>query len=373
MPLTQVNPGLLDTQAQYTGFKNRIINGAMMIDQRNAGASVTIGPSLGGAVYTLDRWFGFASSTRTFTVQRSTLAPAGYINSALLTVGVSGSPAASEQILFGQNIEGLNVADLGWGTANAQPVAVSFWVRSSITGTYGCAIHNNNGSRCYPTTYTINSANTWEYKTLVIPGDTSGTWLTTNGIGLNLRFDLGSGSNYNGTADAWTGSFVWRTSSCVNWIANAGATLYFTGVQLEKGTTATSFDYRPYGTELALCQRYYEKSYSQSVVPGTASTPGSILVGAPTTGLTGTTGYIIGIAKFTVVKRVAPTTILLYDEAGTVNAVTAQAIGVSSTNGNAFYIGGISDTSFQGGRDGITGTRTSAQAASFHYTASAEL
>ena len=239
-------------------LRNRIINGDMRIDQRNAGASVTVGPSLGSILYTLDRWYGFASSTRTFTVQRSATAPAGFVNSAQLTVGVSGSPAASEQLIYGQSIEGFNTADLGWGTASAQTITISFWVRSSITGTYGFGVLNSAGSRSYIATYSIAAANTWEYKTITIPGDTSGTWLTDNGAGMLIRFDLGSGSNFNGAAGVWSSSFVWRTSGSVNWIANAGATWNVTGVQLEVGSAATPFERRLYGQELALCQRYFQ-------------------------------------------------------------------------------------------------------------------
>jgi hypothetical protein len=255
------NATFAGTAAMASSFlRNRIINGDMRIDQRNAGASVTVGPSLGSILYTLDRWYGFATSTRTFTVQRSTTAPASFTNSAQLTVGVSGSPGASEQLLYGQSIEGFNAADLSWGTANAQTVTISFWVRSSVTGTYGFGVLNSAGNRSYIATYTVNTANTWEYKTITVPGDTSGTWLTDNGAGLLVRFDLGSGSNFNGTAGTWSGNFVWRTSGSVNWIANAGATWFVTGVQLEVGSIATPFERRQFGQEFVLCQRYFERS-----------------------------------------------------------------------------------------------------------------
>lgn len=253
------NATFAGTAAMASSFlRNRIINGDQRIDQRNAGASVTVGPSLGSVLYTLDRWHGFATSTRTFTVQRSTTAPAGFVNSAQLTVGVSGSPSAAEQIFYGQSIEGFNTADLGWGTANAQTVTVSFWVRSSITGTYSFGVLNSAGNRSYISTYSIAAANTWEYKTITIPGDTTGTWLTDNSAGVVIRFDLGSGSNFNGTAGAWSGSFFWRTSGSVNWIANAGATWNVTGVQLEVGSAATPFERRQFGQELVLCQRYFQ-------------------------------------------------------------------------------------------------------------------
>jgi hypothetical protein len=169
------------------------------------------------------------------------------------------SIAAADFYAFNQNIEGFNAADLGFGTATANTVTLSFWVKSSITGTYAVALYNSAGTRGYPATYTISVANTWTFISLTIPGDTGGTWLKDNGTGIIIRYDLGTGSNGNGTANTWntSGSFAAsRTSSTVNWISTLNATFFITGVQLEKGTTATSFDYRPYGTELALCQRY---------------------------------------------------------------------------------------------------------------------
>jgi hypothetical protein len=254
MALTQVDQGLLGTYAQYTGFKNRIINGNMTISQRN-GTSTVATPTDGQ--YVLDRYATFTSGGGVYSVGQSSTAPAGFTNSMVCTVTtVDSSIAATDYYLFCQTIEGYNVADLGFGTANAQTVTVSFWVRSSITGTFGFGLRQGSGTRSYVATYTISSANTWEQKTITIAGDTSGTWDTTNGAGMIATWDLGSGSNRNGTANTWNAGNLWRTSACTNLIANSGATLYITGVQLEKGSTATSFDYRPYGTELALCQRY---------------------------------------------------------------------------------------------------------------------
>jgi hypothetical protein len=239
------------------GFKNRIINGACVIDQRNAGASVTLNNT---ASYTLDRWYdrcvGGAGSA-VMTVQRSTTAPAGFINSKLTTVTTSKSPAVSEQFWFYQAVEGLNMADFGMGTASAVTFTLSFWVRASVTGTYSVAFQNSAQNRSYVATYTVNAANTFEYKTVTITGDTTGTWLTDNGVGMYVFFDTGSGSNFNATAGAWTAGTYYRTSGSVSLIANSGATFYITGVQLERGSAATSFDFRSYGTELHLCQRYF--------------------------------------------------------------------------------------------------------------------
>lgn len=243
------------------GFRNRIINGAMMIDQRNAGASVT--PS-GVETYTVDRFSYIGTQASKFTFQQNAGAvtpPTGFTNYLGFTVASAvASPAAGDQFAVYHKIEGLNCSDLAFGSANASSVAVSFWVRSSLTGTFAGGLVNSAGNRSYVFNYTINSANTWEQKTVTIAGDTTGTWLTTNGIGIQLRLDLGSGSNQDGTASAWQAADKMRTSGSVRVVSTAGATFYITGVQLEKGSTATPFDYRPYGTELALCQRYYEQA-----------------------------------------------------------------------------------------------------------------
>jgi hypothetical protein len=246
--LTSVSPG-------YNGFKNRIINGAMVIDQRNAGASVAFTSS----AYTLDRWVGAVGTATGTTIQRSTTSTTGFSNSALITIGTGASPAAGAVNRIYQVIEGFNIADLAWGTASAATVTFSFWVRSSVTGTFSGALYGASTIQSYPFNYTINSANTFEQKTVTIAGPTTGTWDSTNGTGIYVNFDLGSGTTFKGTANAWaTGTFIGVTGA-TNLCATTGATFYITGVQLEKGSTATSFDYRPYGTELALCQRYYIK------------------------------------------------------------------------------------------------------------------
>ena len=261
MTLTTVNAGMLDTQAQYNGFKNRIINGAMVIDQRNAGASVS---AVDGA-FQLDRfktvsYDGTSAVTGKFTVQQNAAAvtpPAGFVNYLGVTSSAVTSLAAGAEYTIGQNIEGFNTADLNWGTANAATVTLSFWVRSSLTGTFGGSLRNTNATRAYPFSFTISTANTWEYKTITIAGDTSGTWSTTNGIGVRLVFGLGVGSSGSGTAGAWVGSNINSVTGATSVVGTNGATWFITGVQLEKGSTATSFDYRPIGTELQLCQRYF--------------------------------------------------------------------------------------------------------------------
>ena len=253
MPLTTVQSGMMDSIAQYNSFKNRIINGGMQIDQRNAGASVSV-----NSQYTLDRWYGGSTQSSKYSVQQnagSVTPPAGFANYLGVTSSSAYSVLTGDTFWIQQPIEGLNTADLALGTASAATVTLSFWVRSSLTGTFGGAFANSGSSRSYPFSYTISSANTWEQKTVTVAGDTTGTWLTTNGIGLSVRFGLGSGSTYTGTAGAWVAANYVQPTGSVSVVGTSGATFYVTGVQLEKGSTATAFDYRPY--ELQLCQRYY--------------------------------------------------------------------------------------------------------------------
>ena len=327
MPYGTVNADLMTTSdgvssAGLYGFKNRIINGAMVIDQRNAGASVTASAS---PTFFTDRWEFLGSPTSKFTGQQSSTAPAGFVNSLLLTSTSAYTVASGDFIRLAQRIEGLNVADLGWGTANAQTVTLSFQVRSSLTGTFGGYLTNSAQNRTYPFTFTISSANTFESKTVTIAGDTSGTWLTTNGIGIELGFQIGVGSSNVGTAGAWAGANYYGATGAQNLVATNAATLYITGVQLEKGSTATSFDYRSYGTELSLCQRYLPAFNSSS----TSYSLGAAYAAASTTA--------VATLTFPVQARVAPTGIsstaastMSYGAATGSFAGSAVAIGANS-------------------------------------------
>jgi hypothetical protein len=236
-------------------LKNRIINGDMRIDQRNAGASVTLTSS---APYTVDRWLGLEDTDGGMTAQQDSSAPTGFNNSLkFTTTSADSSLSAAQTCRMQQHIEGFNIADLGWGTANAKTVTLSFWVRSSLTGTFAGGLRNYDANRGYPFNYTISAANTWEYKTITIAGDTTGTWNTTNSGGIAVIFDLGSGSNYQSTVNTWGAGNYFSTSGATSVIGTNGATWYLTGAQLEVGTSATPFERRLYGQELANCQRYY--------------------------------------------------------------------------------------------------------------------
>ena len=288
------------TAATGFGFKNRLINGACVIDQRNAGASVTLTSSTS---YIVDRFGGVEDTDGGMTAQQSSQAPEGFTKSILFTTTSADASLGSTQYCIAvQRIEGNNTADLGWGTALAKTVTLSFWVRSSLTGTFSGSLVNSAADRSYPFTYTISAANTWEQKSVTVSGDTSGTWLTDNGIGIRVHFSLGSGSSYSGTAGAWATGLFFGATGATSVIGTSGATFYITGVQLEKGSTATSFDYRPIGTELALCQRYYYKQQST----GSSSHFGVGNVYSAT--------VVLGLISFPVQMRTAPTAL---DQSGT--------------------------------------------------------
>jgi hypothetical protein len=241
----------------YNGFKNRIINGAMVVNQRAT--------TLTDYGYATDRWSYNPAVASKASVAQSSTAPAGFNNSLLVTSSAATTVGATDVYIIEQKIEGYNIADLGFGAAGASSIAISFWVRSSLTGTFGGALGNAGPDRSYPFTYTISSANTWEQKSITIAGDTTGTWATTNGSGFRVIFSLGCGSSRSGTAGAWTGtSNIFSATGATSVVGTNGATFYITGVQLEKGSTATSFDYRPYGTELQLCYRYYQRQVAET-------------------------------------------------------------------------------------------------------------
>ena len=238
-------------------LRNRIINGDMRIDQRNDGAEVN--PAVSGNYY-LDRWSIASTVASKFKIGQnagSVTLPTGYTKYLGCTSLSAYTVGAGEVYSVRQIIEGLNVSDFAWGTASAATITLSFWVRSSLTGTFGGSLRNDGGTRSYPFTYTISVANTWEQKTVTIAGDTSGTWLTTNGTGIFLTFSIGSGSTFSGTAGAWASANYTSATGATSVVGTNGATWYVTGVQLEVGTVATPFERQIYSNQLAQCQRYY--------------------------------------------------------------------------------------------------------------------
>jgi len=335
--ITFADNSVQSTAATGFGFKNRIINGDMRIDQRNAGAAQN---AINNGVYLTDRWGYYATQSGKFNAQQNaggltgTNLPLGFTNYQGMTVASAVSVGASDRFGIFQAIEGFNMADFNWGTANAQTVTLSFWVRSSITGAHSGSVTNYAVTRSYPFSFTISNANTWEQKTVTISGDTSGTWVGASNAGaLYLNFSLGAGSSLSGTANTWASASYFGVTGAVSVVGTGSATFYITGVQLEKGSTATSFDYRPYGTELALCQRYYQVLASGS---GKAIGMGAFI---------GTTDFRLSYV-FPVQMRSAP------------SSVTCT----SGTGFYRFYWGGGTSSGFSG----LTLDTASPQAISFY-------
>jgi hypothetical protein len=329
--LTQAAGGT-GTTTGYYGFKNRIINGAMVIDQRNAGASVTPTTS----AYTLDRWQATVGQSSKLSFQQnapslgSVTPPSGFTNYLGVT-SLSAYPVLTgDYFALRQAVEGFNISDLNWGTANAKTITLSFQVYSSLTGTFGGSLVNSANNRSYPFTYTVSSANTWTTVSVTIAGDTSGTWLTTNGIGINVYFGLGMGSTFSGTAGSWSGNYYLSATGATSVVGTNGATFYITGVQLEKGSTATSFDYRPYGTELQLCQRY-------------TYVPSAVYQAATASGLQYNASSGFFSLQFPVFMRTAPTLnsitasnwVVLYQGAGAIP--TAITLNASASSGASLF------------------------------------
>lgn len=344
-------------------LRNRIINGDMRIDQRNAGASVAGSTS---NPYTVDRWQSVSSLNSKYTIQQnaaSVTPPTGYINYLGATSSSAYSVLTGDYFALQQIIEGLNVADLAWGTASAATVTLSFWVRSSLTGTFGGSLTNNGSTRSYPFTYTISSANTWEQKSITIAGDTTGTWLTTNGVGIRVGFSLGVGATYSGTAGAWAATNYISATGATSVVGTSGATFYITGVQLEVGSVATPFERQIYSNQLAMCQRYFERSYEQGTATGAVTTNGAaqLPIGA-------SASYFQGIVPY-VEKRAQPT-LTIYDCAGNASRVTGiSAGGAGQTDNN-----NVISTTSPGQRGGwLRIAALAGGTAVYHWVASAEL
>ena len=353
----------LTPQASNMQPFNRIINGAMTVDQRNAGAAV----AFTSAAYCLDRWVGAVGTASGTTIQRSTTATTGFSNSALITIGTGAAPSSGAVNRIYQVIEGYNIADLSWGTASAATVTLSFWVRSSVIGTFSGALYGASTIQSYPFNYTISVADTFERKTVTITGPTTGTWGDTNGTGLYLNFDLGSGTSFKTSAGSWsTGTFIGATSS-VDLCATTGATFYITGVQLEAGSTASSFAHEFVGDTLQKCQRYYQKTYDYGTAVGASTELGWAWYG---------TDYDVGITstfqsqgiRFETTMR-NPPTMVSYDSQGNSGKCTRYRVGSGPSNNNAASIDLITTKSFRHFGQGTAGTGNIA----FHYKADAEL
>jgi hypothetical protein len=324
---------------QLAGMRNRIINGDMRVSQRSG--STLISPTVTGGTYTVDRFYMQCPVLSKLTAQRVTDAPAGLKYSTKISVDTQYSPAAGEEWIFRQVIEGQNIADLQLGLATAQVVTFSMWVKGSVAGTY--SLHFVSATRSYVGTINVTSA--WTRQSITLTCDTTGTWATTIAAGVYLGIDLGSGSNFNNTANTWIAGSARRTADSVTLVNQvAGSTLNITGVQLELGTIATPFEQRPYGMELALCQRYYEVKTLDVF------------------GYAGAAGRSIGSRfNYLVDKRLAPTIIQI------INNVNFSSVNVTAST----------STYFSGSTEGVTVYRSSTAADNSQFSetisASAEL
>ena len=312
-------------------LKNRIINGDMRIDQRNAGASVT--PVNG--TYTIDRWTTGLTQASKFTIQQnagSVTPPTGFSNYLGVTSSSAYSVVSSDEFETYQNIEGFNTSDLAWGTANAKTVTLSFWVRSSLTGTFGGCLFNYSQNRSYVFSYTISAANTWEQKTITIAGDTAGTWVgSTNSIGISVLFNIGAGSSRTTTAGVWNNAFYPAPTGQTSIVGTSGATWYVTGVQLEQNTVATPFERRLYNQELANCQRYFQY--------------------VPFSGTAVSSGEMSAAGMFRVEMRATPAiNTVLKNTAGytdgTSNNIFRPGVGNATVGAASFATGGVNTNGF---------------------------
>lgn len=337
-------------------MKNRIINGAMVIDQRNAGTSINTD---NGVIFTVDRFFFLEDAATTATTQQVSDAPAGFSYSFKFTNSSTTATPSYAQLV--QRIEGYNVADLSFGTSNAKTVTLSFWVKSSLTGQFSASLRNSDSNRSNVSTYTINSANTWEYKTITFVGDTSGTWLKTNGNGLEVIYRI-AGSGGTSSLNQWTATGDAFASGTVNVMGTSSATWQITGVQLEVGSVATGYEYRDFGKELQMCQRYYETSYAIGTAVGADLAPASF---RGVCNATYASSNYFGSVVFKVYKRGEPT-VTFY------TSTTAGSL-AGYTTGGASTVTATAQNASQFGCSGVISSVTNLQFVQGNWTASAEL
>ena len=347
------------------GRKNLIMNGGMQIAQRGSTWTTS-----NGSLYTLDRWRAYENATGNITVSHETDSPDDFSSSLKVLVETAdASISASEQVKVHQKIEAYNTAHLGFGTSSAKAITISFWVKSSLTGTFGCVVSNHNESRCYVKEYTINSANTWEKKALTVSGDTSGTWENnSNTVSLQVIWSMGTGTDRESAADTWHSSSEFQTSNCTNLIGTAGATWQITGVQLELGSVATDFEHRSYGEELALCQRYYVNNFNSGLYPG--QTGVAMNGGALAQRFNLTDRYVVLGEQYPVPMRASPS-LSIYDRRGNINQMSQynSSTTVVTVSGVSQ---GLSTTTVALYLDNNSGSGTDLPQM-FHYTADAEL
>jgi len=364
----QVDGVQLPTAGAFSG-RNLIINGAQEVDQRGSGSSA-IGTLTNGK-YITDRWNVRGEGNTTGQCSQSANVPDGFVNSLLIEVGATAvARSANTNRFIRHNMEGYSMRSLRWGTSAAKAATISFWIKSSLTGTYSFAFFSGSLDQHYATNYTIDTADTWEFKTISVPGPTSGTFRTDNGLALYIQWDLGTGSNYQtSTLNQWASGDKRCSNNAVDFFNTANATLRITGIQFEMGEKVTSFEYRSYGDELARCQRYFCKSYNDGVNPGTNT---SIGIKSIRNYSSDARSDHSTTCQFPVTMRAAPT-VVFYAKGGTQDRFSTG----NSTYGVFSGTNTISSASNHGmtGLGGVSlGTSVSANSFTyFHFTAAAEL
>ena len=320
------------------GRKNLIINGDCRINQRFGSGTYTL--TSANSYFVVDRFKTWAVGGGEFTIQRSDDAPPGFKNSLMYTVSTADSSLGSGDYYVVQHrVEGYNFAHLNWGTSDAKPVTLSFWVKADVTGKYGISFWPGGQGHNYVTSYSINTADTWEYKTITIPGATGGTWLTDNSTGFGIWWDFGVGTTYTtATTETWGQSAKFAPSDTLQMIKTNGAKFRMTGVQLEVGKNATEFEHRSFSEELALCMRYYQNSYHLSAgkYPGNTDADNGVI----------TTSWTDGNAPFPMFRvpmRAQPTIILRGRQSSTTGQVRNEgtlrsAYAAQITNQGVGYI-----------------------------------
>jgi hypothetical protein len=337
----------------------------MTINQRGFSGSITT--SAYPYTYTLDRWQAISSQASKYTVSQSSTAPTDFSNSLLVTSSAATTLAAGDFYGIQQSIEGFNFYDLNWGTVNAKAVTLSFWVYSSLTGTFGGSIYNYANTASYPFTYSISVANTWTKITINVTGATVGSWGgATNSGSATINFNLGTGSTYSGTANTWASALYLSATGATSVVGTSGATFYITGVQLEQNTVATPFERRLYNQELANCQRYYEMSYDLGTAPGSSTSAGLVYSSGSNGGVT--TSYITSGLFYKVQKRSTPT-LTIWDAQGHSGVCQREYFGVSTT-----YSSTVTNAAVGYNNMVIYSSGTAnAMSIAYHYTLSAEL
>ena len=330
-----------------TGRKNMVINGDMRVSQRHGTGEVT--PS--NNTYTLDQMRWDASQSSKFKVQQVTDAPTGFSHSMKVTSLAATSQGSTDFFLLQNFIEGKNSARLNWGTSDAQPVTLSFYVKSSIAGIHPCGIRNRAYNRSIVKKYKINMPNSWEYKTVTFPGCTDGTWETGIHAGLKINFGIGAGSNFEASPGIYVAAPDFITSDSVNVLGTNGATWYITGIQLESGKLATPFEHRHITDEMTLCERYYQNSFIEGNIPGTSTANGDAVI---------TTSWGDGNAPGPNPFRVAMRT----DQTVTLRARGSTTVGQVNHNGSS-----VTASAQQIGSKGIAYIETGAGASAYAFNA----